>query len=86
MLQIIKHAEQASDQIEMIVGGTEGSTLKLVNWVEQTLREGDKITIQVVSGGDYELPQSSFDTKQDLNTSAWLNSSLKDLLDSNQSL
>ncbi|MDX2248279.1 MAG: hypothetical protein SF052_15965 [Bacteroidia bacterium] len=80
MLQVVRHTEQTSDQIKIIVGGTEGPTLKLVNWVEQTLREGDKITIQIVSG-NYDPPVSSFDTKKDLNALNWLNNSLKDILD-----
>lgn len=83
MLHIVKHADQGADQVGITVGGSEGPTLKLVNWVEQTLQKGDKITIQIVSG-DYDPPRSSFDTHQDLNASTWLNSTVQDLLDSSQ--
>ncbi|MEZ4827547.1 MAG: hypothetical protein R3C61_14885 [Bacteroidia bacterium] len=81
MLHVIKHPNRPSGQTEIIVGGTEGNTLKLINWVEKPLHEGDKITVRIISG-DFDTPQSYFDTKRDLNDSTWLNSRLNDFLGS----
>jgi hypothetical protein len=87
ILHVVKHAELTSDQIELRVGGSEGPTPKLVSWVEQMLREGDTITLQIVTG-NYDPPQSSQDTHLDLSqASSWLNQSvkeIKDLLDADQ--
>lgn len=85
-LDLAKTPGQTDDRIELSVGGMEGEAIKQIYWaIQQALRRGDQITIEVVSG-PFDPPLSQSDLPQPPQGIDFENTSIQDMLDQGATL
>lgn len=81
LIDLKKNLGKPTNEMEITVAGAEGETIKQIHWVmQQALRRGDRITIEVVSG-NFDPPLSYHDTHQKPPAIDFKNAPMKEILD-----
>lgn len=80
-LYAVRTTDQSMDEARLVIGGTEGVTIKQVKWASESLRLGDRIRVEIISG-PYDKPSSYQDTQISLAPDGedWMDQPLQDLL------
>jgi hypothetical protein len=80
-LYAVRTVGQSMDEARLMIGGTEGATIKQVKWAAQSLQLGDQIRVEIISA-PFDHPESYHDTQINLapDGEGWLHQSLQDLL------
>jgi hypothetical protein len=80
-LYAVRTVSQSTDEARLMIGGTEGATIKQVKWAAQSLQLGDQIRVEIISA-PFDHPESYHDTQINLapDGEGWLHQSLQDLL------